>query len=83
MAISGVENRRTECVQLIDYHLSDAAENPWKEFPFLKGALSRTYRQPQQFEDIYQAKPEDFIKAIERIYRSKSALSFIILNQIK
>ena len=40
-------------------------------------------RNPQQFEDIYQAKPEDFIKAAERIYHSQSAPSFIILNQMK
>ena len=40
-------------------------------------------RNPQQFEDIYQAKPEDFIKATERIYHSKSAPSFIILNQMR
>jgi hypothetical protein len=40
-------------------------------------------RNPQQFEDIYQAKPEDFIKATERIYRSKINPSFIILNQMK
>ncbi len=40
-------------------------------------------RNPQQFEDIYQAKPEDFIKATERIYRSKSNPSFLVLNQMK
>ncbi len=40
-------------------------------------------RNPQQFEDIYQAKPEDFIKATERICRSKSAPSFVILNQMR
>jgi predicted acyl esterase len=40
-------------------------------------------RNPQQFEDIYQAKPENFIKAAERIYHSQSAPSFIILNQMK
>jgi putative CocE/NonD family hydrolase len=38
---------------------------------------------PQKFVDIYSAKPEDFRKATQRVYRSKSAPSFIILNQIK
>jgi putative CocE/NonD family hydrolase len=37
---------------------------------------------PQQFEDIYSAKPEDFRKATQRIYRSTSDPSYIILNQI-
>jgi hypothetical protein len=38
---------------------------------------------PQQFEDIYRAKPEDFKKATQRIYRSKTAPSFIILNEMR
>jgi putative CocE/NonD family hydrolase len=38
---------------------------------------------PQQFVDIYSAKPEDFRKATQRVYRSKSTPSFITLNQIK
>jgi putative CocE/NonD family hydrolase len=40
-------------------------------------------RNPQQFVDIYKAKAEDFIKATQRIYRSRKAPSFIILNRIK
>jgi uncharacterized protein len=40
-------------------------------------------RNPQQFEDIYAAKAGDFIKATQRIYRSRSAPSFITINQIK
>ncbi len=39
-------------------------------------------RNPQQFEDIYQAKSEDFIKAIQRVYRSKASPSFITLYRI-
>ncbi len=40
-------------------------------------------RNPQQFEDIYQAKAGDFVKATQRIYRSHSTPSFITLYQIK
>jgi hypothetical protein len=40
-------------------------------------------RNPQQFEDIYQAKPEDFKKATQRIYHLKTNPSFIILNQMR
>ncbi len=40
-------------------------------------------RNPQQFEDIYQAKPQDFKKATQRIYRSKAAPSFVVLNEIE
>ncbi len=40
-------------------------------------------RNPQQFLDIYQAKSSDFIKATQRVYRSRSAPSFITLHQIK
>ena len=40
-------------------------------------------RNPQRFEDIYTAKASDFKKATQRIYRSKSAPSFITINQIK
>jgi hypothetical protein len=39
-------------------------------------------RNPQQFEDIYKAKPGDFIKVTQRMYRSKSAPSCITLYQI-
>ena len=39
-------------------------------------------RNPQQFEDIYRAKASDFLKATERVYRSKSAPSCITLYQI-
>jgi uncharacterized protein len=38
-------------------------------------------RNPQQFLDIYNAKDSDFIKATERIYRSRTAPSFITLYQ--
>lgn len=34
-------------------------------------------RNPQQFLDIYNAKPADFIKATERVYRSAAAPSMI------
>jgi uncharacterized protein len=40
-------------------------------------------RNPQKFEDIYAAQAGDFKKATQRIYRSKSAPSFIAINQIK
>jgi hypothetical protein len=40
-------------------------------------------RNPQQFEDIYRAKAGDFMKATQRVYRSRSAPSFITLDQIK
>jgi putative CocE/NonD family hydrolase len=40
-------------------------------------------RNPQQFVDIYQAKEADFIKATQRVYRSRSAPSFITLYQVK
>jgi putative CocE/NonD family hydrolase len=34
-------------------------------------------RNPQKFVDIYNAKPEDFVKATERVYRRKSAPSLV------
>lgn len=37
-------------------------------------------RNPQQFVDIYSAKASDFRRATQRIYRSKSAPSFMTLN---
>ena len=40
-------------------------------------------RNPQQFLDIYRAKADDFIKATQRIYRSRTAPSYIKLYQIK
>ena len=40
-------------------------------------------RNPQKFVDIYQARPEDFIKATQRVYRSKSSPSFVVLNEVK
>jgi uncharacterized protein len=40
-------------------------------------------RNPQQFVDIYNAKISDFKKAIQRVYRSRSAPSFITLYEIK
>jgi putative CocE/NonD family hydrolase len=39
-------------------------------------------RNPQQFLDIYTAKPEDFIKATQRIYRSKDHPSHIVVNVV-
>jgi uncharacterized protein len=39
-----------------------------------------TDRNPQTFVDIPNAKPEQFIKATERVYRSRSAASFIEFN---
>jgi hypothetical protein len=40
-------------------------------------------RNPQQFEDIYNAKPGDFKKATERIYHSKSDPSYVTLYRLK
>jgi uncharacterized protein len=40
-------------------------------------------RNPQQFVNIYQAKESDFKKATQRVYRSKSAPSFISVYQMK
>jgi predicted acyl esterase len=40
-------------------------------------------RNPQQFVDIYNAKESDFIKAVQRIYRSRSNPSFITLYQLE
>ncbi len=37
-------------------------------------------RNPQTFTEIPAAKPSDFVKATERIYRSSNAASFIELN---
>jgi uncharacterized protein len=39
-------------------------------------------RNPQRFVDIYHAKPGDFSKATQRVYRTKDAPSFIILNRM-
>ncbi len=39
-------------------------------------------RNPQQFEDIYKAKPKDFRKATQRVFRSQEFPSYIGLNQI-
>jgi hypothetical protein len=39
-----------------------------------------TDRNPQTFTDIPHARPEQFVKATERIYRSSSAASFVELN---
>jgi putative CocE/NonD family hydrolase len=40
-------------------------------------------RNPQQFLDIYHAKESDFIKATQRVYRSRRNPSFITLYQHK
>ena len=37
-------------------------------------------RNPQKFVDIYHARQEDFQKAVQRVYHSKSAASSIVLN---
>ena len=39
-----------------------------------------TDRNPQTFVDIPNAKPEQFVKATERIYRSRDAASFVEVN---
>ncbi len=39
-------------------------------------------RNPQQFLDIYDARSADFIKATQRIYRSKNAPSYVTLYQL-
>lgn len=36
-------------------------------------------RNPQQFMDIYRAKPSDYIKATQRVYRSASAPTHLVL----
>jgi predicted acyl esterase len=40
-------------------------------------------RNPQTFVDIYTAKPEDFIKATQRVYRSSQRASHLILPVVK
>jgi len=40
-------------------------------------------RNPQQFLDIYGAKPGDFRKATQRVYRSKSNPSYVVFSQVK
>jgi predicted acyl esterase len=40
-------------------------------------------RNPQKFVDIYQAKASDFIKATQRVFRSRSTPSFVTLQQIQ
>ncbi|MBN1569026.1 MAG: CocE/NonD family hydrolase [Acidobacteria bacterium] len=40
-------------------------------------------RNPQQFVDIYKAKESDFIKATQRVYRSRRSPSCITLYQMK
>jgi putative CocE/NonD family hydrolase len=40
-------------------------------------------RNPQQYVDIYSAKPDDFKKATQRVYRSKSHPSYVVLRQIR
>ena len=39
-----------------------------------------TDRNPQTFVDIPEAKPEQFVKATERVYRSRHAASFVEFN---
>jgi predicted acyl esterase len=39
-------------------------------------------RNPQQFLDIYHAKESDFIKATQRVYRSRRTPSYITLYQL-
>jgi predicted acyl esterase len=40
-------------------------------------------RNPQSFVDIYSAKPADFIKATQRVYRSPQRPSRLILPVVK
>jgi uncharacterized protein len=40
-------------------------------------------RNPQQFTNIYHAKAGDFIKATQRIYRSRNTPSFVTINQMQ
>ncbi|MBV8553663.1 MAG: CocE/NonD family hydrolase [Acidobacteriaceae bacterium] len=42
-----------------------------------------TDRNPQTFTNIPSAKPEDFVKATERVYRSAGAASFIEVNVLR
>jgi predicted acyl esterase len=39
-----------------------------------------TDRNPQTFAEIPDAKPEQFVKATERVYRSRRAASFVEFN---
>lgn len=39
-----------------------------------------TDRNPQSFTNIPSAKPEEFVKATERVYRSRSSASFVEVN---
>lgn len=39
-------------------------------------------RNPQQFMDIYSAKPEDFRKATQRVFRSKTNPSCVLIGQL-
>jgi predicted acyl esterase len=40
-------------------------------------------RNPQQILDIYSARESDFIKATQRLYRSRRDPSYITLYQLK
>ncbi len=40
-------------------------------------------RNPQKFMDIYHAKEEDFLKAVQRVYRSKKFPSHLKLKVIE
>ena len=40
-------------------------------------------RNPQQFEDIYSAKPDDFRKAAERVYHSPEAQSAVTVDVLR
>jgi len=40
-------------------------------------------RNPQKFVDIYQAKADDFQKATERVYRSRTAPSAVEVDVIQ
>jgi uncharacterized protein len=71
----------------IEYHMPDIFHTFRKGHRIMVQVQSSWFplvdRNPQQFEDIYQAKPEDFKKATQRIYRSKANPSYIVLNQMK
>ena len=37
-------------------------------------------RNPQRFVDIYHAKPADYVKATERVYRSQARPSYVTVG---
>jgi putative CocE/NonD family hydrolase len=74
-------------VTTIEYRMPDVFHDFLKGHRIMVQVQSSWFplvdRNPQQFEDIYNARPGDFKKATERIYHSKSAPSYVILYELK